>query len=106
VVDIERRIGEKEDQIYRYDVRQDREARSFFKNAGERLRNAAFGRREASTVLKELEKVPVPHCGATTTIGETTPIGDKCPNTISQRKPNNEADYGAISRPGVIVRQR
>jgi hypothetical protein len=28
-------------------------------------------------VLKELKKVPVPHCGATTTIGETTPIGDK-----------------------------
>jgi hypothetical protein len=43
-------------------------------------------------VLKELGKVPLAHCGATT-IGETTPIGDKCPTTISQRKPTDEADY-------------
>jgi hypothetical protein len=44
-------------------------------------------------VLKELEKVPLPPCGATTTVGETPPIGDQCPNTISQREPNDEADY-------------
>jgi len=31
--------------------------------------------------------VPSPHCGA------TTPIGDKCPNTIFQRKSNDETDY-------------
>jgi hypothetical protein len=38
-------------------------------------------------VPKELEKVPSPHCGA------TTPIRDKYPNAISQREPNDEADY-------------
>jgi hypothetical protein len=62
-------------------------------------------------VLKELEKVPLPHCGATTPIGETTPIGAKlsAPNTISQRKPNDEADYESdfeAGRHGVIMRQR
>jgi hypothetical protein len=46
---------------------------------------------EASTVLfKELESLP--HCVATTTIGETTPIGDNCPNTIAQHKSKDEAD--------------
>jgi hypothetical protein len=49
--------------------------------------------RSRSKHRQELEKVPLPHCGATATIGETTPIGDKCPNTISQRKSNDEADY-------------
>ena len=37
-------------------------------------------------LLKELEKVPSPHCGA------MTPIGDEGPNAISKREPNNEAD--------------
>jgi hypothetical protein len=56
-------------------------------------------------LFKELELLP--HCVATTTIGETTPIGDKCPNTISQRKSNDEADdYESDFEAGRHARQR
>jgi hypothetical protein len=37
-------------------------------------------------VLKELEKVPSPHCGL------MTPKGDERPNAISKREPNNETN--------------
>jgi hypothetical protein len=37
-------------------------------------------------LLKQLEKVPSPHCGL------TTPMGNECSKAISKREPNNEAD--------------
>jgi hypothetical protein len=58
-------------------------------------------------VDEKLEKVGVPHCSATTTIGEPTPIGDKCPNTISQRKSDHEGDdYENDFEAGRHARQR
>jgi hypothetical protein len=59
------------------------------------------------SVDEKLEKVPMPHCGATTTIGEPTPTGDKCPNTISRRKSNDEGDdYESDFEAGRHARQR